>query len=251
MYTSVRPDRHTYGKHRYMMTPVTYRDSWGHTTMCESSTDRLRPGFHALWMQSHVRSDGWQPVRRHSAPPQLQRQVNPACTSDTSESTLMSDSSFTPAAVAVDTRDPRFASRPASVYTGSLAKKLYDYPTPCVQVGRVAVIEHARGRRAESMCWPYRGVKPAVQTTIVEDKAMAKGSHPALGKKNGHQGGIRHLEVVDGRISNEGWMSERCRGVVKRRQGDGFPQLSRHKWRCSTLNGGQSALCSECLLQER
>jgi hypothetical protein len=34
-------------------------------------------------------------------------------------------------------------------------------------------MEHARGRRAETMCWPDPGEEPAVKTTILEDDAAA------------------------------------------------------------------------------
>jgi hypothetical protein len=51
---------------------------------------------------------------------------------------------------------------------------LYDYPTPDVPVGRVAAIDNAPGRRAEAMCWPDPGEKPAVKTNILEDDAAAK-----------------------------------------------------------------------------
>jgi len=64
--------------------------------------------------------------------------------------------------------------RLASACEDSKAKELYDYPTPGAPVGRVAAIEHPRGRRAETMCWPDQGEKPAVRITILEDDAAAK-----------------------------------------------------------------------------
>jgi hypothetical protein len=38
----------------------------------------------------------------------------------------------------------------------------------------VAAIEHALGRRAETMCWPDPCEKPAVETNILEVDAAAK-----------------------------------------------------------------------------
>jgi hypothetical protein len=86
----------------------------------------------------------------------------------------MRDARLTHAAVALDARQQRFVSRLASAYEGSTAKELLDYPAPGALVGRVAVIEYARGRRAEMMCWPDPGEKPAVKTIILEDDAGAK-----------------------------------------------------------------------------
>jgi len=67
-------------------------------------------------------------------------------------STLMRDSGLTPAGVALGARQHRCVSRLACACEGSKAKELYDYATPGAPVGRVAVIEHTRGRRAETMC---------------------------------------------------------------------------------------------------
>jgi len=53
-------------------------------------------------------------------------------------------------------------------------KDLYDHPTRDALVGRVAAMEHARGRRAETMCAPDAGKKPVVRTTMPEDDAEAK-----------------------------------------------------------------------------
>jgi len=86
----------------------------------------------------------------------------------------MRDSGLTPAAVALDARQQRFVARLASACEGSKSKELYDYPTPGAPVGRVAAIEHAHGRRAETMRWPDPGEEPAVKTTILEDDAAAK-----------------------------------------------------------------------------
>jgi len=87
---------------------------------------------------------------------------------------LMTDSGLTPAAVALDARQQWFVARLASACEGSKSKKLYDYPTPGAPVGMVAVSEHARGRRTETMRWPDPGEKPAVKTTILEEDAAAK-----------------------------------------------------------------------------
>jgi hypothetical protein len=63
----------------------------------------------------------------------------------------MRDSGLTPAAAALDARQQRFMERLASACEGSKSKELFEYPTPDAPVGRVAAIEHARGRRAETM----------------------------------------------------------------------------------------------------
>jgi len=86
----------------------------------------------------------------------------------------MTDSGFTPAVVALNSWQQRFASRLASACKGSKAEKLYDYPTPGPQVGRAAAIDHSHGRKPETMCWPDPGEKPAVKATILEDDAPAK-----------------------------------------------------------------------------
>jgi len=76
--------------------------------------------------------------------------------------------------VALDARQRRFLSKLPSTCTSSKAEELYDYPTPGAPGGRVAAIEHARGRRAETMCWPDPGENPAVKTTILEDDTAAE-----------------------------------------------------------------------------
>ena len=53
-------------------------------------------------------------------------------------------------------------------------KDLYDHPTLGALVGRVAAMEHARGRRAETMCEPDPWEKLVVRTTMPEDDAEAK-----------------------------------------------------------------------------
>jgi hypothetical protein len=86
----------------------------------------------------------------------------------------MRDSGLTHAAVAFDAEQQQIVARLASTCEGSKAKLLYDDPTPGAPVGRVAVIVHTHGRRAETMCWPDPGEKPAVKTSILEDDARAK-----------------------------------------------------------------------------
>jgi hypothetical protein len=88
--------------------------------------------------------------------------------------TLMRDATLTPGAVTLDHRQQRFVSRLANPCKGSKAKELDNYPTPGAPVGRVAATEHARSRRAETMCWQDPGEKPAVKTIILEDDAAAK-----------------------------------------------------------------------------
>ena len=63
-------------------------------------------------------------------------------------------------------------------------EELYDYPSPRALVGRVAVTEHARGRRAETMYWPNLKEKPAARTTILEDDTAGKGAPELWAKWN-------------------------------------------------------------------
>jgi len=65
-------------------------------------------------------------------------------------------------------------ARQANVCDGYKIKELFKYLTPRAPVGRVAVIEYARGRRAETMRWPDPGAKPGVKTSILEDDTEAK-----------------------------------------------------------------------------
>jgi hypothetical protein len=86
----------------------------------------------------------------------------------------MRDARLTPEAVGLHARQQWFVSRLANPCEGSKAKELYTYPTPGALVGRVAAIEHACGRGAETICWPDPGEKPAVKTIVLENDAPAK-----------------------------------------------------------------------------
>jgi len=88
--------------------------------------------------------------------------------------TLMRDSRLTLAVVAIDARQQLCVSRLASPCEGWKWKELYHYSTPGAPVGRVAAIEHARGRTAETMCWADPGENPAVESIILEDNAATK-----------------------------------------------------------------------------
>jgi hypothetical protein len=76
--------------------------------------------------------------------------------------------------VALDARQQGFVVRLANTCEGCKSKELFEYHTPSAPVGRVAATEHAHGRRAETICWPDPGDKPAVKTTILEDDTEAK-----------------------------------------------------------------------------
>jgi hypothetical protein len=102
---------------------------------------------------------------------------------------LMQGSGLTPVAVALDARQQRFVARLANTWEGSKSKELFQYPTPGAQVGRVAAIEHARGRRAETMRWPDPGEKPTVKTTILEDDTEAKRAAELWAKEKEGQSG--------------------------------------------------------------
>jgi len=102
-----------------------------------------------------------------------QARSTPGVLLTTQRGVLMRDSGLTPVAVALDARQQQLVARLASACEGSKSKELYDYPTPGAPVGRVAAIEHACSRKAETMCWPVPGDEPAVKTTILEDDAAA------------------------------------------------------------------------------
>jgi len=51
----------------------------------------------------------------------------------------------------------------------------------------------------------------------------------AMGEREGRQGGIWHLDVVDGRISYGRWESGSRSSLLKRRRVDGLLQLPRHR----------------------
>jgi len=86
----------------------------------------------------------------------------------------MRDSGLTPVAEALNARHQRFVSRLDSACEGSKAKELYYYPTPGALVGSVGAIQHTRGSRAKTMCWPDPEEEQAVKTTILEGDAAAK-----------------------------------------------------------------------------
>jgi len=71
-------------------------------------------------------------------------------------------------------RPQNFVVMLAKAREGSKSKELFVYPTPGAPVGKVVAIEHARGRRAETMRWPDSGEMAAVKTTITEDDTAAK-----------------------------------------------------------------------------
>jgi hypothetical protein len=101
----------------------------------------------------------------------------------------MRHAGITPAAVALDARQQRFVSRLANMCEGSMAKELYDYPTPGAPVGRVAPTEHGLSRRAETICWPDPGDKPAVKTMILEDDdAARRAAERWAGRKQSEEG---------------------------------------------------------------
>jgi hypothetical protein len=58
------------------------------------------------------------------------------------------------------------------------------YPKYNTPVDREAAIEHAFGRRTETMCWADPGEKPAVKTTILEDDNAAKRALKVWAKEN-------------------------------------------------------------------
>jgi len=95
----------------------------------------------------------------------------------------MRESELTPAAVALGARKQWFMARLVSPCDGSKLKELYDHPTPGAPVGTAAGIEHARGRRADTMCWPDLAEEPVVKTTILEYEATAKRAAELCGRR--------------------------------------------------------------------
>jgi len=82
---------------------------------------------------------------------------------------LMRDSGLTPAPVAVDCRQQRFAARLASACEGSKPKKTYNHPMSGAPICRVIKKEHERGRQAETIHRPRLDKEPAVKTVILSD----------------------------------------------------------------------------------
>ena len=118
--------------------------------------------------------------------------------------TLMTDSGLTPAAVALDAWQQRCVWRLASACAGSKAKELYNYPTPGVPVGRVAAMEHARGNRAETMCSPDPGEKPAVRTTILDDATAKRAAELWAQSKESKAGSGTWTWWADGSRTDDG-----------------------------------------------
>jgi len=77
-------------------------------------------------------------------------------------------------ALALYARQQRFVARLANTCQGTKSKELFEYPMSSTIVGRVAVKMYAGGRRAETMCWPDPGEKPAVKTIRLEEKTQGK-----------------------------------------------------------------------------
>ena len=123
----------------------------------------------------------------------------------------MRDSELSPVAVAHDAGQQRFVARLAKACEGFKSKELFEYPTPAAPVGRVAAIEHARGRRAETMRWPDPGEKPAVKTTILEDDTAAKRAAELWAKKKeGKSGSGTWTWGTDRARSMREWEPQRC-----------------------------------------
>jgi hypothetical protein len=93
--------------------------------------------------------------------------------------------------VSFNARHQQFVARLANPCKGSKSKELFEYPTPGTLVGRVAAVEHPRGRRAETMRWPDPGEKPAVKTTILEDDTVAKRAAELWAKQKEGKSGSR------------------------------------------------------------
>jgi len=159
----------------------------------------------------------------------------------TPRSALMRDSGLTSAAVALDARQQRFVARLANACEGSKSKELYDYPTSGAPVGRVAAIEHARRRRAETMCWPAPGEEPAVKTTILDDDAAAKRAAERWAReKEGKSGSGAWVWWTDGSQTDDGRVGATAVCLTETAGRSSAATLARDERRCSTLNYGQS-----------
>jgi hypothetical protein len=86
----------------------------------------------------------------------------------------MRDSGLTPALVALDSRQQRFAARIASACEGSKQKETYNHPTSGPPICRVIKKEHERGRAAETMRRPRPDEELAGKTVILSDDTVAK-----------------------------------------------------------------------------
>jgi len=92
----------------------------------------------------------------------------------TPRAALMRDSGLKAAAVALNARQQQFVATLVSAGKCSKSTEGYDHPTLGAPVGRVAEIEHPRGRSAGRLCWRDPGEKHAVKTTILEDIPAAQ-----------------------------------------------------------------------------
>jgi len=124
------------------MTPVSRRNAWGHTTMCDSIPDSQRPGCGTVWKHCPVGAKGRQGQE------DLQLHLNLHASSKRSalptalRAMQMMDSALTPDAVALDTRQQHFVALQASKCEGSKSKERYNSRTPATPVGRVTTLQH-------------------------------------------------------------------------------------------------------------
>ena len=91
--------------------------------------------------------------------------------------------------MALDARQQIFVARLANACKGSKSQELFEYPAPGEPVGRVAAMEHACCRRAETMRWADPGEKTAVKTTILEDDTEAKRAADLWAKEKAGESG--------------------------------------------------------------
>lgn len=136
--------------------------------------------------------------------------------------------------VALDNRQQWLMAMPHGMWEDCLLNDWYNYPSARVPVDTVGVIHHVSSRRTETMDWPDPWKVPLVNTSIQDgDTAVKRAAElcasPTAGKRNGRQGGIWNVDVMDGQISNARWQSWSRACELRQRQLDGHPQIPRYR----------------------
>jgi len=139
----------------------------------------------------------------------------------------MRDSGLQCVVVPLNSGQHRFVGRIATACDGFKSNEIFEYPTPGAPVVRVAAIEHAHGRRAETIRWPDHGEKPVVKTSILADDTKAKRAAELWAKKREGKPGSGTWTGWTDRSGTYG-ESGRAAAVSIRRRLDGIPKPPRH-----------------------
>jgi len=187
------------------MTPVTHRIAWGCNSICESSTDSLRPGRRAVQKRALVGSDGKQPGRRRPATPPLTSQVNPGRTADNSER-------HTDERLKSPTCGGGSRRQTTSVYFKASKRVRWLPGERALWLPNTWCTRRRSGRnwsqvRQESRHDVFARPRGHASRQDHYTGRLRRGqeSRWAVGKKQGNEGGIWHLDVVDGRIPHGQW----------------------------------------------